>query len=512
MSWTRSSSWRDVPQLSTESPSLAEIEAEQCSRSLGRFMRDAWHVVEPDTPLIGGWHLDAIVEHLEAVARSEIRNLVINVPPGTTKSLTAAVFWPAWVWTWSPSYRWLFAAYAEKLSIRDSGKCRKVVRSEWYQVRWPLAMSIAQDTKTRFENERTGYRIATSVGGVGTGEKGDAIVVDDPHNVLEAESTAKREEVLMWWDEVMSTRLNDPKTGVKVIVMQRVHERDLSAHVLEQGGYDHLMLPMEYDPKRSCVTSLGFEDPRLDAGELLCPERFPDEVLDDLKIRLGPYGTAGQLQQTPAPRSGGMFDRDWFKVVDLADLPDDLEHVGYVDKAATEGGGSRSAMVLVSYAPDTGTAYIRDMYAGQWEMANRERRIDATCESWAALLGGRVDAGRRMFKLWVEQEPGSGGKDSALLTVQRLVKAGFLADRDVAHRDKFARADHFAGAAKAGLVKLVRGPWNEDLLRELEAAGPGAAFLDQMDVCVGAYNKLIGKRRTPPVAAVGGVSRSRWNV
>ena len=231
-------------------PSLvAEIESEMARRSLREFVRQAWHVVEPATPYIPGWHLDAICDHLEAVSRREIRNLLINMPPRHMKSLAVSVFWPCWEWATWPERKWLFSSYAASLSIRDSLKCRRLIESPWYQANWGDRFQLTgdQNAKQRFENNKSGYRLATSVGGTATGEGGDRIVVDDPHNVNEAESDLVRRGVIDWWDQVMSTRLNDPKTGAKVIVMQRVHEADLAGHVLAQGGYEHLCLPAEYE-------------------------------------------------------------------------------------------------------------------------------------------------------------------------------------------------------------------------------------------------------------------------
>ena len=175
------------------------------------------------------------------------------------KSLAVCVFWPAWEWINFPHRRWLFASYAQSLATRDSLRCRRLIESPWYQKNFANCFALRgdQNTKERFENDRGGHRIATSSGGSATGEGGDRVVVDDPHNVIDRESDAQRKRTLIWWDETMSTRLNDPKTGAKVIVMQRIHEKDLSGHVLEQGGYVHLCLPAEFEPTRKCITLLG---------------------------------------------------------------------------------------------------------------------------------------------------------------------------------------------------------------------------------------------------------------
>lgn len=306
-------------------PRVEEIEAERCRRSLRRFVRSAWHVPEPANPFVSGWHLDCIADHLEAVTRGEIKNLLINMPPRHMKSLAVSVFWPCWEWASHPERRWLFTSYAHTLSIRDSLKCRRLIESPWYQARWGdvFALTSDQNAKMRFDNDKTGYRISSSVGGANTGEGGDRIVVDDPHNVEEAESEAIRESTLIWWNEVMSTRGNDPKTVARVIVMQRTHEGDLSGHVLQQGGYHHLCMPARYEAKvvvpghrtehveAEPHTDCAFgSDPRTAEGELLWPERFDEASLSDLESRLGTYAAAGQLQQRPVPREGALFKSD----------------------------------------------------------------------------------------------------------------------------------------------------------------------------------------------------------
>jgi len=291
-----------------------EIDCELATRGLGHFVRQAWVIVEPSTPFVPGWHIDAIVEHLEAITSGEIRNLLINVPPRHMKSLLVSVYWPAWEWIRFPERRWLYSSYAAALSTRDSVKCRRLIESPWYQQRWGdrFRLTSDQNAKSRFDNDRSGYRLSTSVGGAVTGEGGDRIVCDDPNNVNEVESDSVRKSTNDWFDVVMSTRVNDPKTAAKVVVMQRCHQQDLSGHLLEQGGWEHLRLPAEYEGP-PCVTSLGWVDPRTEPGELLWPERFGTPEIEALKRTLGSYAVAGQLQQRPSPAGGGLIKRHWFR-------------------------------------------------------------------------------------------------------------------------------------------------------------------------------------------------------
>jgi hypothetical protein len=293
---------------------LIEIDSERAVRSLREFVRQAWIIVEPSTPFVPGFHIDAIIDHLEAVTRGQIRNLLINVPPRHMKSLLVSVFWPAWEWIIHPERRWLYSSYAASLSIRDSVKFRRLIESPWYHSRWGDRFDLTSDqnTKVRVDNSRSGYRIATSVGGSATGEGGDRIVCDDPHNVQEVESDSVRKGTLDWWDVVMSTRVNNPKTSAMVMVMQRCHQQDLSGHLLEQGGWEHLCLPAEYEgPTRA--TSIGFSDPRTIVGELLWKQRFGPQEIEDLKRKLGSYAAAGQLQQRPSPLGGGILKRHWWR-------------------------------------------------------------------------------------------------------------------------------------------------------------------------------------------------------
>jgi predicted phage terminase large subunit-like protein len=305
-------------QLEAELKRLFEEEAiVQAERSLSKFIRQSWHVVEPDA-FLSNWHIDAICDHLEAVNRGEIRRLLINVPPRCMKSLTVSVFWPAWTWIGSPQKRWMFGSYDSELSTRDAVKTRDIIRSPWYQARWggKFRLKSDQDVKTRYDNDKGGFRIATSVGGGGTGDGGDVIVADDPLSARDGDSDKKRDAAWLWWTRTMQSRQNNPKTGAMVVVMQRLHQEDVAGKILETGGYVHLCLPNEYEPKVQIqVTPLGWSDPRTNPGELLWPERIGSEETESLKgpQGLGSYAYAGQYQQRPSPAEGGAFKRKWWR-------------------------------------------------------------------------------------------------------------------------------------------------------------------------------------------------------
>ena len=222
--------------------------------------------------------------------------------------------WPAWEWASHPERRFVCSSYSASLSLDLATAQLRLVASDWYQQRFPhVKLAPDQQSKSKFDTQAHGFRISTSTGGTVTGKGGDRLVVDDPHNTREAESDVIREGVINWWRRTFASRGNDAKTVTKTLVMQRVHERDLSGVLLDEGGWEHLCLPTEFAPARRCKTSLGFEDPRTHEGELLQPERFGPEEVKQAKIDLGPYGYAGQHDQTPSPATGGLFKNEWWR-------------------------------------------------------------------------------------------------------------------------------------------------------------------------------------------------------
>jgi len=458
-------------------PTLDEFKRWRAETSLHAFVKQAWHVVEPGKPFVDGKHIHAMCLHLEAVSRGEIKRLLINIPPRSMKSLLVSVFWPCWEWINSPEKRWLFASYSDRLSVRDSMKCRHVICSKWYQDNWSGRFRLADDqnTKGRFENDKRGFRMATSIGGLGTGEGGDRLVCDDPHNVMDAFSTAAMENAVDWFKEVWSSRLNDASTGAKVVVMQRVSEKDVSAHIIDEGGWEHLCLPAEFEPERKCRTSI-WEDWRTKEGELLWPERMDEKTLADLKKSLGSYGTAGQLQQSPAPRGGGMFRREWFGTVDVA--PASGGFVRYWDRSYTEGGGDWTSGLKMSVV--NGLFYVHDVRRFQGSAFTTENAIRCTAEADGPTVTHVL-----------EQDPAAGKSEVAYL-IRAL--SGHTVRAVAKRKNKELSAYPASAQAEAGNIKLVKGGWNEAFLDEI-GWFPRGKHDDQVDSMSGAFNYLTAGRR-----------------
>jgi predicted phage terminase large subunit-like protein len=446
-------------------PTHSEVKAERERRSLSEYIRQAWRVVEPSTDYVSGWHIDAIAEHLEAVRRREIRNLLINMPPRHMKSLAVSVFWPTWEWITNPERRWLFASYAQTLSTRDSLKCRRIIESPWYQRNWGHVYQLTSDqnAKTRFDNDKTGYRIATSVGGSATGEGGDYLVIDDPHNVQEAPSQLIREATLRWWDEVMSTRLNNPKTGGKVIVMQRVHQSDLAGHILEQGGWEHLCLPAEYEGSKY-FTSIGWQDPRQAQGELLWPERFGQTEIDSLKTSLGSYAAAGQLQQRPSPAEGGIIKRGWWQF--YRDLPADFDEIIQSWDMAFKDLRSSDYVVGQVWGRKGANKYLLDMVRDRIDFPATVQAVRTLSAKWPAAYGKLVE---------------DKANGTAVIATLKNEISGLISVEPQGGKE--ARAAAVSPQIEAGNVYLpdpTLAPWVHDFVEEC-AAFPNGAHDDMVD-------------------------------
>jgi len=456
---------------------------EAAENKLREYVKQAWNVVEPSTQFVSNWHLDAICDHLEAVTMGHIRFLVINIPPRCMKSLAVSVFWPTWEWTRKPETRWLCSSYAQTLSIRDSVKCRRVILSPWYQANWGEKFQLTgdQNEKIRFENDKTGYRIATSVGGSGTGEGGDRIVVDDPISAGNADSDPIRETANGWWDDTMSTRGNDPKTAAYVIVMQRLHEDDLAGHVLKSGVYTHLNIPMEFEHKTKTITFVKgkpfFEDPRTKEGELLWPDRIDQNELDRFKKTMTSYAIAGQFQQRPSPEEGGIFKKAWFRKFgpnSARQLPTTgCTTVQSWDMAFkdTDGSDYVCGFIITRQGPDF---YIRDRVKRKMDFPASLQAVRTMSDKWP-----------EAYAKYVEDK----ANGSAIISVLKKELPGMLEVNP--EGGKRARANAIAPVCESGNVYLPEeAPWIEDFLMEL-CAFPNAHHDDQVDAFTQGILKLL---------------------
>lgn len=365
----------------TRLPTLIELDQEIARRSLSEFCKMAWHVLEPATPIKWGWALDAMCEHLEAVHNGQIKRLLMNVPPGMMKSLLTGVFFPAWEWGagGNPSLRYLTTAHKEDLAIRDNLKCRRLISSDWYQERWSVELCGDQNAKKKFENTATGFRESMAFRSL-TGSRGDRIIIDDPLSVDDAFSEAALSAAEQTFLEAVPSRVNNQDSAI-IVIMQRLHERDTAGIILSrQLGYEHLMLPMRFEPERRCATCIGFTDPRTEDGELLFPERFSEAQVSEMERTMGSFATAGQLQQRPMPRGGGLFKSDWIQHWDK--LPERFDAAVISWDMTFKESATSDFVVGQVWGRKDGCFYLIDQFRGRWDFVKSLEQFVAAARKY----------------------------------------------------------------------------------------------------------------------------------
>ncbi|MES2459875.1 MAG: phage terminase large subunit [Armatimonadota bacterium] len=512
-------------------PSLEAVRAEKARRRFADFFRYGWPVLEEDTPLGWNWHIDVVCDHLQAAfedwltARDDaafvqrITRLLINIPPGTAKSRIVSVYFLAWIWLKRPTFKAIFLSSSQFLVLRDSDYCRDVIKSEWYQSWFAPEWKIRGDSdgKAYFRNTAGGWRRAVAFGARLTGERGDMIAWDDPHDATEVESDAKRTTVLEQWDKKIGNRVNDAERSLRIGVMQRLHDEDLSGHVLRQGGWEHLCLPMEYEQVCQCEscqkgqTAIGWSDPRKQ-GELLFPSRFSAKVLADEMVRLGSYGYAGQMQQRPTPAGGGVFKEKWFGYWQMPGQ--DLPPVRVKDETGT----------FIEVFPVTFDPNAEGAEAGHsWDMAFKDSAGSDFVAGLAAMKKGadtfllhsvneRMDFVKTLIEvpklvadypsLLILIEDKANGP--AVINVLKNKVPGIVAvnpDKD----SKESRANAVAPVPEAGNVYLPHprnAPWVASWLAQV-CSFPNAAHDDMVDAFTQLLARWYAKRDR---------KKSRWGV
>lgn len=470
--------------------------------SFYEFLKFFWSEVS-NQQFQDNWHIPYLCSELEKVAyqvgnrKQKLYDLIINIPPGTTKTITCSIMFPVWCWTKWHWMRFITASYSDTAALESAEYSRDLIRSDLFHSVYPeLEIKQDKDTKSNFKvvkvdyaNSRPGFqprkliggsRFSTSVGGTVTSFHADIIIWDDLINPKKSMSEVERKTANDFLGQTLSTRKTDKGISAVIGVMQRLHEDDPTAHMLKKKtNIKHISLPGEILNYRDKVHPPELADRYVD--NLLDPVRLNWNMLKDLEADLGQYGYAGQIGQDPTPPGGGMFKVDQLHIVD--NFPPAVNHISTVrfwDKAATVGSGCYTAGVKMSNWGRYGW-YIEDVKRGQWGTEEREDIIKSTA---------RADGEDVM--IWVEQEPGSGGKDSAEATVKNL--AGFNADADRPRGDKAFRAGPFSTQVNWGNVSMMRAVWNQAYIDELKFF-PFSKYKDQVDASTGAFLHLADDKR-----------------
>jgi len=461
------------------------------------------------------------------VARRDIKGpgpLIFTLPPRHMKSRGVNVFFPAWVWAqdpdpagvghglmvrpgtlMGPGVKFAHLSYVQELSDEHSNACRTLIGSDWYQTRWGERCRLYRHAVKHLSNFAGGERRAMTFRSI-TGFGADIIVIDDAHDIKTVGSNRIREEALRTWDEVLQTRLNNPATGMFIVIMQRSHERDLVGHILakEFNGM-HVCLPAEFErdhpyvflnpnwpvPRRTDSSTGSDRGPKIGqawydfrkAGEPLWKSRFSKDELKRQCATLTSHAADGQLQQRPTAREGGLFKREWF-AHPVKFAPPELELVRAWDLASADDESNDpdyTVGLLMGHDPDTQLFYVLDVVRGRFTPGQREKAITSV-----AILDDRS------CHIRIPQDPGSAGKFEAYHLVGLL--QGYIVSVEREEDSKEYRANSFAAQCEHGFVKLLEGPWNQAFVEEL-CAFPAGAHDDQVDAAAAAFRELLRRPR-----------------
>ena len=473
--------------------------------SFYEFVREFWDTLIQEEP-VWNWHIEYLCDELQVVAERVIAgkakeyDLIINIPPGTTKSTICSQMFPSWVWTKMAWARFIAASYEHNLALNFARRSRDIVESEKYQAAYKfkkvddliipvspmdqegesMALKDDQNAKGHYENIFTGDRKSVGAGGNITGSHGHFILVDDPINPKEAVSEAGLKNVNRWMSETLPSRKVDKAVTPTILIMQRLHQDDPTGHLLAKGrgNIKHICLPCDtsYDIKPARL-KLKYVKPEGEEHGLLDPVRLSRAVLDEQRADLGEYGYAGQYGQSPVPLGGGMFKIDKINI-DIPPLPIEfVVIVRYWDKAGTKNAGAHTAGVLMGI-DQLKRFWVLDVVRGQWDSGTRERIIKQTAQNDAQHYEGKVIVG-------LEQEGGSGGKESAENTVINLRGYTVRVDRPVG--DKVTRADPYSVQVNIGNVYVPKGAEWWDAYRSELQFFPFSKYKDQVDASSGAF-------------------------
>ena len=486
-------------QMILKNPLIARRELN--NRSLYNFLQYFWPVVS-NQQFVHNWHIEYLCSELEVVVRRvarrqhKLHDLIINVPPGTTKTITCSIMLPAWCWSQWYWMRFITASYSGALSLESAEYCRDLIRSQQFQEVYPeLGIKDDKDTKSNFKIVKRdgagtvhhvarllqgGNRYSTSVGATLMGFHGDVLIWDDALNPTEAVSDKDRESANRWIDQTLPTRKTDKGISAIIGVMQRLHQDDPTGHLLakQKTNIKHICLPGEIRNFKKQLNPPELYTNYVD--DLLDVNRLNWSMLKDLEADLGQYGYAGQIGQDPTPPGGGMFQVDRFQLVEKLPLPNQIVRtVRYWDKAGSADMGAYTVGVKMTQLVNSHWI-VEDVKRGQWATEKRESIIKET----AIADGMRV-------KIYVEQEPGSGGKESAEATIRNLAGYACYADRPTG--DKAFRADPYSVQVNNGAFQLLKGDWNTKFIEE-HRFFPVGTYKDQVDASSGCFNQLVGKR------------------
>lgn len=433
------------------------------------YFKYVWHILSHEK-FVPNWHIEYIADELQRIAIRIINrkkndyDLIINVPPGSTKSSLVSQALIGWFWLHDPTISIIVSSYSADLSITHSLRAKEIIQSEdWLffsdliEHRFGAPMFLVKNTERYWENNYGGWFYATSTGGAVTGQHAHLIIRDDPLNPEQAESEAERNRCNRFNDRTLSTRKKNKENTPTITVMQRLHSDDPTGHDLEKEKegllVKHICLPAELsDNVKPAALRKKYKDGLLD------PVRLSRETLKKEKAKLGSYGYAGQYDQNPYPKGGGKIKGEWFNYCSEKELPADIVWDLWIDGAYTKNtANDPTGFAVIGYSKRLNTMYIKHATDDWMEMPELLKFVPEY-----ALNVGLSNRSR------VYIEPKASGKSLA-----QLLKATHVSPVEIrsylVQEGKEARVQVASPKVEAGRVTLVRGTWNDRFVSQLEA-------------------------------------------
>jgi predicted phage terminase large subunit-like protein len=430
------------------------------------FIQACFYELHPTTPFQGNWHLELIAAKLWACQQGKIKRLVINVPPRSLKSLCASVALPAFWLGHDPSARILAVSYGQDLADNFSRDCLKIIASPRYQALFPTRLSPLRQSVHEFTTTAQGYRLAVSIGGPVTGRGGDLIIIDDPQKPNEVHSEVKRQSAIEFYRSNLYSRLNNKVDGCIALIMQRLHDNDMTAYVLEQEGWEVVSLPAiaEVDEEFIVDTPLGVRRFTRRAGEALHPARESLATLEQNRLIYGEYVFASQYQQRPAPIGGGIVKGIWFKRFEAGDLPEKFDKILQSWDTATKETELADFSVCTTWGIKDRNIYLLNVLRKRLNYPELKRTVR---EQWQAFKADVV---------LIED------KSSGTQLIQEMVHEGLHAvTAHMPTQNKIMRLSAQTGLIENGFVYLPsEAHWLGEYLHELQSF-PKGRHDDQVD-------------------------------
>lgn len=480
---------------------INEVRAELCRRDFFFFVKEFWDVIIPEKPIYN-WHIPYLCKELQQIAEQvkkrepKLHDLLINIPPGTTKTTICSIMYPAWVWTIDPTQRILTTSYSSTLAEKSAVKSKDIIKSEKYKTYFPyVEIRNDIDNRSNFQNTKGGERLSLGLGGAALGNHAHQIINDDPLNISEAQSDLVRRNTNERIDSITSTRKVDKEVTPVITIMQRLHEDDTAGHILSKGNdkLKHINLPAEDNGNiKPSFLKVKYK------GGLLDELRLNSGVLKEMLSTLGSYGYAGQMMQEPAPSDGGMIKKDWFVLMNYEEFKTKVSDKQIVWNYEVDGAftskkeNAQSAILAWCYIDNI--MYIREVIGVWEEMPDFINTLKSFVSRNEYSNASRINIEAKATGLPI------------IHTLRRTTNLNVVEDKMVnttgTANDKISRVHGVVPFLESRRCVLIKGDWNDSFIHQC-AVFPKGKLKDKVDCLTAAISKAVEDKNSVMGWAIG---------